>query len=92
MDFCQVFLVEGYGHGALRQDLRITPFEEHFKTCTFWKVLLMNFASIWNNLLKHWISVDFFLAEGYGQGTLRKDLRIAPFVEHFDIATLRKSC
>ena len=55
-------------------------------------VLLMNFASTWNNLLKHWISVDFFLAEGYGQGALRKDLRIAPFVEHFNVATLRKSC
>ena len=52
----------------------------------------MNFASTWNNLLKHWISVDFFLVEGYGQGALRKDLRIAPFVEHFDIATLGKSC
>ena len=52
----------------------------------------MDFASIWKNLLKHWISVDFFLAEGYGQVALRKDLRIAHFVEHFNIATLRKSC
>ena len=38
----------------------------------------MNFASTWNNLLKHWISVDFFLVEGYGHGALRQDLRIAP--------------
>ena len=52
----------------------------------------MNFASTWNNLLKHWISVDFFPVEGYGQGALRKDLRIAPFVERLDIATLAKSC
>ena len=51
----------------------------------------MNFASIWKNLLKHWISVDFFLV-GYGQGAVRKDLHIAPFVERFDIATLGKSC
>ena len=52
----------------------------------------MNFACTWNNLLKHWISVNFFLVEGYGQDALRKDLRIAPFVEHFNIATLGKSC
>ena len=52
----------------------------------------MNFASTWNNLIKHWISVDFFLVEGYGQGALRKDLRIAPFVERFKIATLGRSC
>ena len=48
----------------------------------------MAFASTWNNLLKHWISVDFFLVESYGQGALRKELGIAPFVERFDIATL----
>ena len=52
----------------------------------------MNFACSWNNSLKHWISVDFFLVEGYGQGALRKELHIAPFVERFDIATLAKSC
>ena len=52
----------------------------------------MNFASAWNNLLKHWISVNFFLVEGYGQGALRQDLRIAPFVEHFKTSTLGRSC
>ena len=52
----------------------------------------MNFASTWNNLLKYWISVDFFLVEGYEQGALRKDLRIAPFVERFNTATWGKSC
>ena len=46
----------------------------------------MNFASTWNNLLKHWISVDFFLVEGYGQGALRKVLHSAPFVEQFKTA------
>ena len=52
----------------------------------------MNFASTWNNLLKHWISVDFFLVEGYGQGALRKEQHIAPFVERFKITTLNRSC
>ena len=31
---------------------------EHFKTATLGKVLMINFASICNNLLKHSISVD----------------------------------
>ena len=52
----------------------------------------MDFASTWNNLLKHWISVDFVLVEGYGQGALRQDLRIAPFVEHFKASSLGRSC
>ena len=52
----------------------------------------MNFGSTQNNLLKNRVSVDFFLVEGYGQGALRKELHIAPFVECFDIATLAKSC
>ena len=30
----------------------------------------MNFARTWNNLLKHWISTEFFLTEGYVQGAL----------------------
>ena len=52
----------------------------------------MNFASTWNNLRKHWISAKFLLMEGYVQGALRKELRIAPFVERFKIATLGRSC
>ena len=43
----------------------------------------MNFASAWNNLLKYCISVNFLLMEGYAQGTLRNDPRIAPSVERF---------
>ena len=35
----------------------------------------------WDNLLKHCISVKFLLMEGYAHGDLRKELRIAPFVE-----------
>ena len=52
----------------------------------------MNFAFTWENSLKHWISVDFFLVEGYGQGALRKELQFAPFVERFKTSTLERSC
>ena len=45
--------MEGYVQGALQKELRIAPF-------VFGKVLLMNFASTWNNLLKHCVFADFF--------------------------------
>ena len=51
----------------------------------------MNFASTWNNLLKHCISAEFRLMESYVQGALRKELHIAPFVEGFKTATLGRS-
>ena len=51
----------------------------------------MNFASTWNNLLKHCISAEFRLMEGHVQGTLRKELYIAPLVKCFKTATLGKS-
>ena len=41
---------------------------------------MMTFASAWNNLPKHCISVDFLLMEGYVQGALQIELHIAPFV------------
>ena len=34
----------------------------------------MNFASNWKKLLKHCISAEFLLVEGYVQGVLRKEL------------------
>ena len=52
----------------------------------------MKFASTWNKLFKHCISVEFLLVEGYLKGALRKELRIAPFVERFKTATLGMSC
>ena len=52
----------------------------------------MHFASTWNHLQKHCISAEFLLVEGYLQGALRKELRIAPFVERFQITTLGRSC
>ena len=50
----------------------------------------MNFVSTSNNLLKHCISNEFLLMEGYVQGALRKELHIAPFVERFKTTTLGK--
>ena len=51
----------------------------------------MNFVSTWNNLRKYCISVNFLLIEGYVQGALRKELRIAPSVEFFKTPTLGRS-
>ena len=49
----------------------------------------MNFASIWNDLLKNWIS-EFLQMEDYIQGALQKELHIVLFVEPFKTTTLRK--
>ena len=51
---------------------------------------MINFASTWYNLLKPYISANLLLTEGYVQGALRKELRIAPFVERFKTAALGK--
>ena len=51
----------------------------------------MNFVSTWNNLLKHCISAEFFPDEGYVQGAVQKELRIASFIEHFKRATFARS-
>ena len=42
----------------------------------------MHFASAWNHLPKHCISAEFLLVEGYLQSAIRKELRIASFVQH----------
>ena len=51
----------------------------------------MNFASAWNKLFKHCISVEFLLMEGYVQGALRKELFIVPFIERFKTSNLGRS-
>ena len=57
------------------------------------KILLINFANTWKNLVKNCISVEFLLIEGYYvHGDLRKELHIALFVERFKIAPLGRSC
>ena len=52
---------------------------------------MRDFASTWNNLLKHYISAEFLLIEGIVPGSLRKELLIAPFVDHLETATFGKS-
>ena len=52
----------------------------------------MHVAITWNHLQKHCISVEFLLVEGYLQGAIRKELRIAPFVERFKTANSGRSC
>ena len=56
----------------------------------FGKVLLINLAIIWKNLLEHCISVEYLLMNGYLQGALRREVLVAPFLEHFNITTLGK--
>ena len=62
--------MEGYVQGALRKELHIAPLVERLKITTFGKVLLVNFASTWSNLLKYCISNESLLMEGYVQGAL----------------------
>ena len=50
----------------------------------------MNFASTWDKLFKHCISVHVLLMEVYVQGALRKELRIVRFIERFKTTTLGK--
>ena len=55
----------------------------------FGKVLLINFVNAWKNLLEYCISAESLLTVGYVQGSLQKELRLAPFVECFRTFTLR---
>ena len=69
-------------------------FSRALSNSNFGKVLLISFIITWNNLLQHCISSKFLLVESYGQSTqstLRKELLIAPFVQHFKTTTSRKS-
>ena len=60
----------------------MAPFVECFKTATLGKSYrLKDVVSTWSNLLKHYISAEFLLMEGYVHGTLREELLIARFVE-----------
>ena len=56
----------------------------------FEKDLLIYFLSTSNNLLKHYISVEVLLMKAYAQGTVWKELLIAPFLDHFWATTLGK--
>ena len=51
----------------------------------------MTFASTCNNSLKHCISAEFMLMEGYEHGALRKKQHIASSIERFKASTLGRS-
>ena len=57
----------------------------------FHKVLLINFTSIYRNLLTHFIFAPFLLIGDDEQGDARKELIISSFIEWFKTANLRKS-
>ena len=51
---------------------------------------MRDFASTWNNLLKHCISTDFLLTVALVQSARRKEMLIPPFVERFNTPTLER--
>ena len=57
----------------------------------FENAFLINFISTYSKLLKYFILARFPLIEDYKQRALSKDLIVAPFVERFKTATLRKT-
>ena len=88
--FCWIFaggrlFIECSTNGASHYSFRRALWNSYFG-----KVLPMNFASTWNNLLKNWISSEFLQMEDYVEGALQKDLHIVLFVERFKTTTLRK--
>ena len=52
---------------------------------------MRDFASPWNNLLKHCISADYLLPVALVQSALRNELLIAPFIERINTVSLGKS-
>ena len=90
LHFCWIFaggrlFIECSTNGASHYSFRRALWNSYFG-----KVLLMNFASTWNNLLKNWISSEFLQMEDYVEGALQKELHIVLFVERFKTTTLRK--
>ena len=66
-------------------------FSRALSNSNFGKFLLISFIITWNNLLQHCISSKCLLMESYVQSTLRKELLIASFVQHFKTTTSKKS-
>ena len=83
-------LTEAVVHSALQKQPYISPFIERLNKATL-EVLLIHFASNWNNFLKHCICADFLLTISLVESAQRKELSIAPFVERINTATLGKS-
>ena len=67
----------------------MAPSIERFKTATLGRSYRCILPLLWT-IFKN-ISVEFLLVEGYLQGALQKELRIAPFVERFKTAFLGMS-
>ena len=87
--FPDFLMIENHEQSALQKDLVIALFVEQVKTY-FENVLLINFISIYSNLLKYFIFVHLLPIEDYEQGALRKELIIVPFAGRLKTATLRK--
>ena len=66
-------------------------FRKAVSSSYFQKVLPINFIGTYVNWLKNFSFAHFLLIEGYRKYYLRKESIIAPFVEQFKTATLRKS-
>ena len=88
-NFAGFQLIEDYGNCTLRKGSGIAAFVEWFIEW-FEKAFLINFISAYSNWLKDLFFARFMLIEDYEQGALRKELIVAPFVERFETATLRK--
>ena len=74
--------MQGYVQGALRKELLIALFIEHYQTTT----LGNSYWYIFPVLGTIYLNIAFLLnfTDGtYVQGALQKELLIAPFVEHF---------
>ena len=84
--------LEGVIHDAPREKLAIVPVVESLTTTTWQKYNENKLAvsSTTDTLLKNHIFVDTFLIEDYEYNALRKELLVAPFVEHFKTTALGK--
>ena len=57
-------LMEGYVKGALRKELLIDPFVEHFKTTTLGMSQRQHLSILRTKMTKHCIFAKFLLVEG----------------------------
>ena len=70
LSFPDFLMIESHKQSALQKDPLIALFVEQHKTY-FEKVQLINFVSIYSNLLKYFIFVHLLLLEDYEQGDFR---------------------
>ena len=83
---------EGFVQDVPREELAIVPVCRKFNKTT-WQKCHQNKVAVSNTtdtLRKNQIFVDAFLIEDYEYNALRKELLVAPFVEHFKTTTLGK--